>query len=86
MWKNRVRASVPKSWLAFWIYGLYGCKSYNPGKKYCINSSKFFSIINSFISGFCCKINSLVSKGFGGKINSLVSKTNSTAMQVKLSG
>ena len=80
------------------MYGLYGCKSYNPGKKYCINSSKFFSIINSFISGFCCKINSLVSKGFGGKINSLVSKgsggkinslvskTNSTAMQVKLSG
>ena len=67
-------------------------------EKYCINSSKFFSIINSLISGFCCKINSLVSKGFGGKINSLVSKgsggkinslvskTNSTAMQVKLSG
>ena len=72
------------------MYGLYGCKSYNPGekKKYCINSlsSKFFGIINSLISGFCCKINSLVSKGSGGKINSLVSKTNSTAMQVKLSG
>ena len=40
-------------------------------EKYCINSSKFFSIINSLISSFCCKIDSLVSKGSGGKINSL---------------